>query len=139
MLDPGGGGGIAIGAAIGAAAKSLQKSTADFAVQAAEGHFAVSEEGGRALLQAITEMRDWINGQDWRLAELAQEPALGGSHGAQAMKPFVQQVATDQQGFITMLRAFGDSLDQAEQGIKDAMNNYKNMDTELAKPYTSGA
>jgi hypothetical protein len=135
MLDPGGGG---IAAAIGAAAKSLQKSTADFAVQAAEGHFAVSEEGGRALLQAIREMRDWINGQDNRLYVLQQPPPLGGSHGAEAMKPFVQQVATDQQGFITMLRAFGDSLDQAEQGIRDAMNNYRNMDKELAKPYTAG-
>jgi hypothetical protein len=139
MLDPGGGGGVAIGAAIGAAAKSLQKSTADFAVQAAEGHFAVSEEGGRALLQAIREMRGWINDQGLRLNLLAQEPQLGGSHGAQAMKPFMQQVASDQQGFITMLQAFGDSLDQAEQGINDAMNNYRKMDTELAKPYTAGA
>lgn len=139
MLDPGGGGGVGIGAAIGAAAASLQKSTADFASSAAEGHFAVSEEGGRALLQAITEMRDWIDRQHLKLNLLQQEPQLGGSHGAQAMKPFVQQVATDQQGFITMLTAFGDSLDRAEQGINDAMGNYRRMDTELAKPYTEKA
>jgi hypothetical protein len=139
MLDPGGGGGVGIGAAIGAAAASLQKSTADFAVQAAEGHFAVSEEGGRALLQAIREMRGWIDGQGGRLTLLDQEPQLGGSHGAQAMKPFVQQVASDQQGFITMVNAFRDSLDKAEQGINDAIGNYRRMDTDLAKPYTAEA
>lgn len=139
MLDPGGGGGVGIGAAIGAAAAGLQKSTADFAVQAAEGHFAVSEEGGRALLQAIREMRVWINEQDTRLYLLEQPAPLGGSHGAEAMKPFIQQVASDQQGFVTMLRAFRDSLDQAEQGISDAIGNYRRMDTDLAKPYTAEA
>lgn len=131
MLDPAGG-----GVAIGAAMASIAKQTASFANAAAEGHFAVNENGGRALLQAIREMRDWINSQDRRLYQLQQPPPLGGSHGAETMKSFVPQVAIDQQGFITMLKAFGDSLDQAEQGIQDAMGNYRTMDTELAKPYT---
>jgi hypothetical protein len=131
MLDPGGG-----GAAIGAAMQSIAKQTANFASAAAEGHFAINENGGKALLQAIREMRDWINSQDRRLYQLQQQPPLGGSHGAETLKPYVQNVATDQQGFIPMLQAFGQSLDQAEQGINDAMGNYHKMDTELAKPYT---
>ena len=120
---------------ISAAVAGIAKGAASFKKAAAEGSFAVSEEGGRALLEAITEMRDWINGQGDRLYRLQQQPALGTSHGAEALKPFSQSVATDQEGFITMLRAFGDSLDQAEQGIQEAMNNYKTMDTDLARPY----
>jgi hypothetical protein len=122
--------------AISAAVADIAKGAASFAKAAADGSFAVSESGGRALLEAITEMRTWIEAQDQKLAFLAQEVPLGGSHGAQAMKPYVQQVASDNQGFVTMLRAFYNSLDEAEQGINDAMNNYRHMDTGIAKRYT---
>lgn len=121
---------------ISAAVAGIAKGAANFANAAANGSFAVSETGGRALLEAIREMRDWIDGQAANLALLQQEPQLGGSHGAQAMKPYVQQVAGDQQGFLTMLQAFGASLDQAEQGITDAMGNYKHMDTGIASKYS---
>jgi len=120
---------------ISAAVAGIAKGAASFKQAAAEGSFAVSEEGGRALLEAITEMRDWIDGQGLRLNLLQQEPPLGGSHGAQTIKPYVQQVAADQQGFITMLQAFRNSLDQAEQGINSAMGNYRTMDTSIAKQY----
>jgi len=122
-------------AGFGAAIQGIAAGAKSLASAAAEGHFAVSEEGGRALLQAIREMRDWINGQDNRMLVLEQEPPLGGSHGAQAIKPYSRDVATDQQGFIAILKAFGTSLDDAERGIQDAMRNYKTMDTELATPY----
>jgi hypothetical protein len=133
MFDAGGG----FSASIGAAVAGIAQGAANFASAAADGSFAVSETGGQALLQAIREMRDWINGQGDRLVALEQEPPLGGSYGAQAVKPYSRDVATDQQGFIAMLKAFGDSLDQAEQGIRDAMKNYRTMDTELAQPYNN--
>jgi hypothetical protein len=133
MLDAGGGGGVPMSAAMA----GIAQGAANFASAAAEGHFAVSEEGGRALLQAIREMRDWLNGQDIRLTQLSQLPPLGSSHGAEAVKPFVRDVAADQQGFIAMLMAFGDSLADAEKGITDAMGNYRHMDTELATPYNT--
>lgn len=139
MLDAGGGGGAAFGAAAADAVAAIGKQTANFASAAAQGHFAVSPRGGRALLQAITDMKDWLNGAEIDLMRLDRQPPLGGSHGAQAIKPYVQNVATDKQGFITMLRAFGQSLNDAEQGIRDAMNNYHKLDTELAKPYTAEA
>lgn len=120
---------------ISAAVAGIAKSAASFAKAAAEGSFAVSESGGQALLEAIREMRDWIDDQGLRLNLLQQEPPLGGSHGAQTIKPYVQQVAGDQQGFITMLQAFRESLDQAEQGINTAMGNYQTMDTSIAKQY----
>ncbi|HEY7594959.1 MAG TPA: hypothetical protein VH969_17540 [Actinophytocola sp.] len=130
MLDAGG------GAAIAGAVQGIAAGTKQLANVAAEGHFAISEEGGRALLQAIKEMRHWIHDQSNRLTQLAQQPPIGGSYGAETIKPYAQSVATDQQGFIAMLKEFGDSLADAEQGINDAMDNYRKMDTDLAKPYT---
>jgi hypothetical protein len=124
-----------MGAAVSAAAQAVVQGSKQLATEAAEGRFAISEEGGRALLEAIREMRSWIEGQGHRLTLLAQEPQLGGSHGAQTMKPFVQQVASDQEGFITMLQAFGTSLDAAEQGINDAIGNYHRIDAEHTTPF----
>lgn len=128
MLDAGGG--------FAAAIKGIAASTKNLRSAAAEGHFAISEEGGRALLEAIREMRDWINGQDNRMLVLEQEPPLGSSFGAQAVRPYARDVAADHQGFIAVLKAFGASLDDAERGIEDAMANYKTMDKDLSKPYT---
>ncbi|HEX2133764.1 MAG TPA: hypothetical protein VHH15_19635, partial [Actinophytocola sp.] len=96
MLIAAGGGG---GGGIKAAAKS-------FASAAASGGFAVNETGGQALLAAIREMRDWIDSQEFDLQRLAQEPPLGSSHGAETMKPYVAKVASDNQGFVTMLQEF---------------------------------
>jgi hypothetical protein len=41
------------------------------------------------------------------------------------MKPYIQQVANDNQGFLTVLRQFRESLTKAEQGIRTAMANYQ--------------
>jgi hypothetical protein len=123
--------------AISAAVAGIAQSASGFAKAASEGSFAINERGGRALLEAIREMRDWIDSQAGRLTLLQQAPQLGGSHGAETMKPYVQQVASDQQGFITMLQAFRGSLDQAEQGINDAMNNYHSLDQGVAGKYSA--
>jgi hypothetical protein len=126
MLDAGGGGGIVASAKM-------------FAKAASEGSFAVNETGGRALLAAIREMRKWITSQDLRLATLQQAAPLGGSEGARTMQPYLQQVASDQQGFITMLREFGESLDQAEQGIEAAMASYQEMDAGIGARFPTQA
>lgn len=101
---------------------------AEFAHGAAQGSFAVNETGGKALLQAIREMKDWVDENRADLAALADQPKLGGSHGAVVMSQVVPQVATDGQGFLTMLMKFRESLDEAEQGINSAMQNYQSMD-----------
>lgn len=114
-------GGAPIGANIG-------KQMADFASAATSGSFAVNEQGGEALLKAIRDMAAWYTSERARLETLSQEPSLGGSNGANAMKPHVMAVATDGQGFLTQLKAFGESLAKAEEGIKQAMANYRNAD-----------
>ncbi|MPZ80547.1 MAG: hypothetical protein GEV28_09180 [Actinophytocola sp.] len=102
---------------------------------AADGHFAISETGGQALLEAFREMAEWVDDNLGKLGHLAQEPQLGSSNGANTMKPFVQQVATDQQGFITMLREFRTSIGDAEKGVRDAMTNYQTIDQGSAQTF----
>jgi hypothetical protein len=136
MQDAGGGGGaIAAGAAVGAvmggpagAAASIGASMAKFASTAAAGGFEVSEEGGRALISTITAFQQFLLQNADKVDTISQEPQLGRSNGANEMKPFTQQVATDPQGFATQLKALRESLEQAKQGIIKAMENYRETD-----------
>lgn len=125
MLDPG------IGDGIGAGMQAFKQVTA-------EGRFAISETGGKALLEAFREMAKWVDGKSYELNLLAQQPQLGTSNGANTMKPYVQEVATDQQGFVTMLKEFRRSLADAEQGVLAAMNNYQQLDYGTAKNFQAG-
>jgi len=122
MLDAGGGGGGV--PKMGGLLKAAN-----------DGSFAVNETGGTALLAAIREMAKWVDENLADLGTLAQQPALGTSNGATAMKPYVQDVATDQEGFLTMLREFRTSLADAEQGVIGAMNNYRDIDQGTALNY----
>src|SRR2546421_12261317 len=120
MADGGGGGGPAFDA--------IASSMDMFAGAAASGGFAINETGGKALLQAIQGMKDWVDSNQADLNLLAEQPKLGNTNAAVAMKPYMAQVASDGQGFLTMLLKFRESLDKAEKGIKDAMNNYHATD-----------
>jgi len=126
MLDMGFGGGIA------ASMKAIRSLGAD-------GHFAISESGGEALIQAFREMATWVDNNLGQLNLIAQEPPLGSSHGATTIKPYAQQVATDQQGFITMLKEFRKALADAELGVQDAMRNYEQIDSAKAKTFQAGS
>ena len=119
-IDPAGAG-AAIGSAIGESFK-------EFAQGAASGSFAISETGGKALLQAIRNMKDWVDENRGDVSELSIQPKLGESHGAKVMSPFVAKVASDDQGFVPMLMKLRESLEDAEKGINDAMKNYQAMD-----------
>lgn len=107
----------------------MAKSMVSLKKAAADGSFAVNETGGQALLVAIREMAKWVDDNVADLDTLAQQPQLGTSYGAEAMKPYIQQVATDQEGFLTMLREFRASLVDAEEGVVGAMNNYQQIET----------
>jgi len=107
-----------------------------FVGAAAAGQFAVNEHGGNALLTAIRKMLDWLEKQETLRFVLDQEPELGSSNAAEVMKPYVHQVATDHQGFLTQLAAFGEALLKAESAIKMAMDNYRYVDDDMAKRLT---
>lgn len=106
----------------------IGKSMVSLKRAANSGHFAINESGGRALLEAIGNMRQWVRTNGRQLDQLAQEPKLGMSHGANAMKPYMASVAAGDQGFIPMLKKFAESLDDAEQAIRTAMRNYGQLD-----------
>ncbi len=114
-------GGDRIGATIG-------KVLAGFAATANEGGFAVDERGGEALLRVVREMADWVDGRLGGLAALGQEPPLGVSVGAAALKPHLGRVATDDQGLLTQLRRLRETLAEVELGIRKAMSNYQSVD-----------
>ena len=127
----------AIGAAAAAGA-AIGASFMEFAKGAASGSFAISETGGKALLQAIRNMKDWVDENRGDVSQLSVQPKLGGSHGASVMAPFVADVAGDDQGFVPMLMKLRESLEAAERGINDAMKNYHAMDQRSASRQSSG-
>ena len=102
----------------------------NFKESAASGQFAVSPSGGESLLRVIRLMQDWVSGGDH--GTLDQRPMLGGSHGARAMAPFVQRIASDQQGFLTQLNRLNGVLSDAEAGVKQAMANYRQNEHSVA-------
>jgi hypothetical protein len=115
MLDAVGGG------AMGASMISFKEAAAD-------GSFTINETGGKALLAAIDEMMKWVDDNLMHFDTLSRELPLGTSKGAEQMKPYVQQVATDDQGFITQLKEFRKSLADAQEGVKSAMRNYGHVE-----------
>ncbi|WP_424189619.1 hypothetical protein ACOBQX_13375 [Actinokineospora sp. G85] len=117
---------------------SIGDSMAQFAQAANAGQFAVNESGGQALISAINKLLDWLENKSHELDFLAQEPLLGSSHAAQVMKPYMRDVATDHQGFLTQLRALGESLKTAREGIQTAMSNYQDTDTSAASGFIEG-
>jgi hypothetical protein len=119
--DSGGGGAVDFGA-IGASMKS-------FAKAAVSGAFAINPDtGGQALLNAITHMQNSLTEREGDFDLMALEPQLGTSHGAHTMRQFVPQVATDGQGFLTMLTKFKESLADAKTGIEAAIANYQDLE-----------
>jgi hypothetical protein len=114
MLDAGGGGGM--------------PSMIGFKQAATSGSFAVNESGGKALLQAIKDMATWVNGSMADLSSLSRQQPLGSSNGAELMKPYLQNVASDDQGFITQLQQFKATLADFEAGVIAAMANYDSSD-----------
>lgn len=102
-----------------------------FAHAASAGEFAVSPEGGEALLAAIRDMDLWVRNNLADLDMLGREQPLGSSNGAEVMKPYLRNVATDQQGFITQLLEFRATLIDAEKGITAAMANYDSTEQDI--------
>jgi hypothetical protein len=102
----------------------------NFKDSAQAGHFSVSERGGESLLQMLQRLADYVTSVD--PGALDQRPALGGSYGARAMAPFVQQVATDGRGFLPQLTRLAEVLADAEAGVKQAMANYRQTEHGIA-------
>lgn len=111
---------------------------AAFAALAAQGSFAVNNHGGQALLKPIRELVAWIDSERVNLELLRQEAKLGTSANAQVMKPYLQKVASDDQGFLTQVLKLRESLLDAEQAILQAMASYEASDEQSARRLGDG-
>lgn len=123
MLEaPGGGGGFQ---GITTAVDSL--------VAAGSAGFALSDNGGQPLINAIealqTEVRQALNNSQ----VLEDQPQLGSTPNAKVFKPFLATIASDpHQGAIAVLKQLQDDLTRAEAVIKQAMKNFHETDTDAA-------
>ncbi len=114
-----------VGSAVGS---SLWDSMANFSGAAARGEFTVSERGGEALLAVIGRFKTEMLDQEFYTTALSVPPPLGRLKAGEVMSPFMVQVATDGEGFVTRLNELKQSLTKAEEGIRKAMENYQAAD-----------
>jgi hypothetical protein len=120
LVDPGGGAATSF-AGIHVAVDAI--------VAAASEGFAISENGGQPLLNAIqdlqTEVRTALNDS----SILTTHPPLGSTPNANIYKPFLATIASDPtQGAITVLKKLQTDLSNAHTAIQKAMNNYHATD-----------
>lgn len=119
LVDPGGGGGAFQG--ISSAVSGI--------VAASDAGFAISENGGQSLLNAIEDLQEAVRTALGKSSALEQQPALGSTPNANVYKPFLATVASDPtQGAIPVLRKLQADLNNAHAAVKKAMDNYQNTD-----------
>jgi hypothetical protein len=98
-------------------------------VAAALQGFAISENGGQPLLDAIQDLRDEVEHALYASQNLQSQPPLGTTPNAEIYKPFLATIASDPvQGAIPVFRQLQDDLDRAAAAIKQAMANYRDAD-----------
>lgn len=122
-LDEGGG-------AAGQAGSSLWNSVQQFTRLAADGGFAVSPTGGQPMLDVLDRFIREMDDQEDKLQFISREPPLGRLEGGKVMAPFMVQVATDENGFVTRFRELRPILIKAREGIAKAMANYEETEAE---------
>jgi len=100
--------------ASGTVGGSLYDGMQGFAHAAATGQVEVSKEGGDALLDVIKRFVGEMQDQSENLQFISQRPPLGRLKGGEVMAPFMVQVATDGEGFLTRFRELRESLSLSE-------------------------
>jgi hypothetical protein len=107
-------------------------------VAAALQGFAISENGGQPLLDAIQDLKIELESALRDSSKLEMEPALGNTPNAKIYKPFLATVATDPvQGAIPVFRQLLDDLNKAEAAIRQAMANYRDADVSAGADITA--
>lgn len=112
----------------------------DTLVSASKAGFAVSENGGQPIINAIQSLKAEVETALSKSQMLESEPHLGTTPNAKVFKPFLATIASDpQQGAIAVLKKLQDDLTRAEGVIKQAMKNYDEADmSSAANVNTSG-
>jgi hypothetical protein len=136
MLAEAGGGG-----SVGANLSFQGITTAvDSLVSASKEGFALSENGGQPLIDAIDSLKSEVAEAISKSQRLEAEPPLGTTPNAKVFKPFLATIASDpDQGAIPVMRKLLDDLNRAEAVIKQAMKNYAEADMDSATNITNAA
>lgn len=129
----GGGVGSAAGMRIGTgAAGALAKQVGDAQAQSGElldsakgGGFRVSENAAQPIRDALTEAQQDLEEVLWESQNLSQEPPLGTGPYAQEVAKHVRQSADGPQGVLPMLKQLRMVIQQSEEALKIAMENYR--------------
>ncbi|HEX5494566.1 MAG TPA: hypothetical protein VFX70_08355 [Mycobacteriales bacterium] len=118
-IDPGDG---------AAAFQGISDAVGGIQLAAAEG-FAISENGGQPLLNAIQELQEQVRTALSQSHRLEMQPALGATPNATVYKPFLATIASDPtQGAVPVLKKLQEELTSAHSSIQQAMNNYRATD-----------
>lgn len=104
---------------------SLWDSMQGFFNSAANGEIEVSESAGQAMLDVIKRFKNEMVDQTDNLTTISTQPPLGRLKGGEVMAPFMVQVATDENGFVTRFNELRESLTKAEEAIRKSMENYR--------------
>ncbi|MEV0680743.1 hypothetical protein AB0I60_29930 [Actinosynnema sp. NPDC050436] len=88
--------------------------------------FAISAQGGRALLDAIEAMQAELSVALSDASLLAQEPPLGTTPAARVYRPFLASIAGDPaQGFYPALQRLSQDLTQLAADVRQSMDLYE--------------
>ncbi|MCP2166093.1 hypothetical protein [Goodfellowiella coeruleoviolacea] len=121
-----------VGGAVNSVANmdAMSRNMKSLTALASSGGFAVSAEGGQALLNAINQMKDAVMDSRQDVEYLKQAVRLGTSPDARVITAYNQKVAADSDGqsFLEALQQLDGVLDEAEAAIKQAMANYENVE-----------
>lgn len=119
LVDPGGG---------SIAFQGISEAVAGV-VAAANVGFAISDNGGKPLLNAIHQLQIAVADGLRNAQMLENEPSLGSTPNAKIYKPFIATVASDpSQGAIPVLRKLQVDLNDAYAAVQKAMQNYDNTE-----------
>ncbi len=121
LVADGGGGNEGAFGGIGSAVSGI--------VAAADEGFAISENGGQPLLDAISDLSTEVATALANSSSLEHQPALGSTPNAAVFKPFLATIASDpSQGAIPVLRKLQQDLAAAHQAIQKSIHNYQDTD-----------
>ena len=105
-------------------------STHNLRQAALDGSFAVTEDAGQQMINAINKCLDGLFSSREGLQQIQQGTPLGTSPAGVAMAKFNQQVASgDNQSAIHALERFQEVLEEARAAIEQAMRNYHAADS----------
>jgi|SRR5690606_4195520 len=130
--------GATIGGAIGAIGKNMgeaQKQSSALLDSAKGGGFRVGENAGKDLQDAITEALGDLDEIIIEADQLTVEPKLGTGPYAQQVAQHVRQSGDGPQGALPMLQQLRTVLQQSEEALKIAMQNYREAEQQQKQTF----